>query len=358
MMIVGVLCAIPFTALAADETLDRTLGTMLIFGVKGHELHVGNPVLKALEQGRIGGIIIYEKSNIRNREQLAEFCQNIQKSARGGAFIMIDQEGGVVNRLKEKYGFPSFPSHQNLADMTENEHGTSSLFKTVSKAMQTMHEVGINMNLAPVVDVNINQDSPAIGHYGRSFGESPDQVVTNAEAFIRASEQEGVIPVIKHFPGHGSAIADSHNGLTDISKTWQADNELKPYRDLFKRGYKGGVLVGHLFVKQLDDQYPVSLSKKIVQNLLRRKMGWNGLVISDAYRMSAITKHYTIEQIMENSINAGIDLLLFANDYSDEYIEKLYGIFHELVDSGRISKKAVRDAGKRIEVAKRTYKIK
>jgi beta-N-acetylhexosaminidase len=214
---------------------------------------------------------------------------------------------------------------------------------------QTLQDVGINVNLAPVVDVNINPDNPAIGRIGRSFSANPDSVSLHAEAFINGMNLHNIKSCIKHFPGHGSAFNDSHYGLTDITETW-TEAELIPYRYLIEKDMVEMIMTGHLYHQGFDSEHPATLSANTLINKLRNELGFQGLIVSDDMNMQAITDYYGIEEAVLLAIEADVDILLYANNmqYDPDIAAMLHGYIRRLVTDGVITEERIRRSYERI----------
>ena len=216
-----------------------------------------------------------------------------------------------------------------------------------------LYEGGININLAPVVDVNVNPTSPAIGNLDRSFSRIPDTVFQHAVWFIDEFHQKNILTTLKHFPGHGSAATDSHLGFTDITTTW-ADSELVPFRRLINIGYDDFIMSGHLYNANLDSNYPVSLSNNVLQSLLRDSLGFDGLIITDGMFMGAITNNYTFDEAVTLAINAGNDMLLYtANQLSGKsLVDSIVNIVVNKIALGVITEQRIDDSYNRIMLKK------
>ena len=173
--------------------------------------------------------------------------------------------------------------------------------------------LGINQNLAPVVDLNVNPVSPAIGAYERSFGADVDKVTAHARAFIEAHHAHQVLCTLKHFPGHGSAAGDSHNGFVDVTETWSHE-ELAPYATLIQAGLADAVMTAHVFNRQWDETDPATLSPAVITGLLREELGYSGVVFSDDMQMGAIQQFYTFEEAIRKALEAGVDVIAIANN--------------------------------------------
>ncbi len=303
----------PIVASAQRDSLDIKIGQMIIMGLDNfNTLDKDEPMLRDIKNGTLGNVIIYAKHIDTKKpiKSLLKINEYLQEIAPIPVFIGIDEEGGKVNRLKPKYGFAETRSAQYLGEL-QNEDSTRYYARSSAR---TMKSVGINMNFAPDVDVNINPSNPVIGSKERSY--SADHMVVSAQARMMIEEQskEGIVNVLKHFPGHGSSTSDTHLGVADVSDSWKLE-ELYPYRSLMNQGKVQAIMTAHIVNRRLDESLkPATLSKKIITDLLRGFMGYDGLVISDDMQMHAISKHYGFEEAIVLSINAGVDMLMFANN--------------------------------------------
>jgi beta-N-acetylhexosaminidase len=175
--------------------------------------------------------------------------------------------------------------------------------------------LGFTVNFGPVADINLNPNNQVIARFGRAFGDDAAKVAAYDAAFVRAHRAAGVLTALKHFPGHGSSTADSHEGFVDITQTWQA-SELEPYRLLLAENLVDMVMVGHLYHADYADagaKTPSSLAPQWIDGVLRRDLGYEGVVISDDLEMGAIRDHFTLEQTVTMAVRAGMDVLLFSN---------------------------------------------
>ena len=337
-----------------QPALDEQIGQMLMIGFRGTTLDSDNHIIRDLEQYNLGGVILYEKDgptqsrprNIESPEQLQQLVSDLKKCSKEKLLVAIDQEGGTVNRLKTCYGFPASVTAQYLGSL--NNEDTTRYY--ASLMAETLSKMGINLNFAPVVDLNINPESPAIGALGRSFSANPDTVVFHAEIFVEEHEKLGILNCCKHFPGHGSATSDSHLGLTDVTNTW-SETELEPYRQMISDNKCPLVMSAHVFNQNLDADYPATLSSEILQGILREELNFKGVIVSDAMEMGAITENYGQEEAIEKAINAGCDILVFSNnitEYNSEVVPETVAIIHQLVDNGKITKKRILQSYNRI----------
>ena len=337
-----------------EPDLETKIGQMLLIGFQGTDLGGENRVIKEqIESGEIGGILILPY-NIVDPSQLKVLVDEIKSTdTRYPLLVAIDQEGGKIGRLKEKNGFEDFPSNKYAAKSLTPAKAYESYFKMA----KLIKKIGFNINFAPVVDLDINPDSPAIGKYERSFSKDPDTVIKYAEQFIVAHRKAGVLTSLKHFPGHGSAKEDSHLGLTDITTTWQKQ-ELLPYAKLISNELADTVMTAHIMNTNVDDKYPVSLSEIHINENLRQEMKYDGVVITDDMQMGAISKLFEFEEIVIRAINSGSDILLFANYFNPDHevARKALKIIIKAVKTGKIKKETIERSFRRISKLKEGLK--
>ena len=213
----------------------------------------------------------------------------------------------------------------------------------------------MTLNLAPVVDLAVNPDNPSIAAVDRSFSADPGVVIAHASAFIEALHAGGVSSAIKHFPGLGSAGADTHLGVVDVTDVW-TDVELEPFRTLIRDGLPDAVLTAHIFNARLDPDHPASLSSATVNGLLRGDLGFDRAVISDDLQMGAILDAYGFDEAVALAIEAGIDLLLIANQlvYEPDVATRVVDLVEQLVLNGRISEERIDASYRRVLALKGT----
>jgi beta-N-acetylhexosaminidase len=255
--------------------------------------------------------------------------------------VAVDAEGGLINRLKQRYGFIPIPSHQELGkkdNLEETERFSSFLAQELSL-------LGFNLNFAPVVDLNLNPENPVIGGLGRSFSEDPGKVFNHARAFISGQHKYGILTSIKHFPGHGSSKEDSHKGLVDVTDTYSS-KELEPFQELIKSSMADLVMTAHIINRNIDPDYPATLSSRYIKEILRKEMGFQGVVVSDDLQMGAITENYGFEEALVRSINAGCNLLILSNNsiYDESIPYNAVEMIFKAVKDGRIEKSSITDS--------------
>jgi len=341
-----------------EISLKEKIGQMIMVGFADTIIYDTSTIVHDIKKYKIGGVIIYEYDvvnkmrprNISSKVQLKKLTQQLQSHAKVPLFIGIDEEGGRVSRLKPHYGFEPTVSAEYLGSIN-NTDSTSFYASRIAEACKS---VGINLNFAPVVDVNVNKECPVIGGIERSFSENSQEVSKHAGIYIDQHLKKQIWTSLKHFPGHGSAKNDSHKGFTDVSDTW-TKKELEPYADLIRRELCPMVMTAHVFNSNLDFVYPATLSKQTL-SILRDTLNYAGLILSDDMMMLAIADHFGMEEALEKSINAGIDVLLFSNNiniYDYHIVEKIVNTIYSLVQDGKITKKRIDESYNRIIAYKR-----
>jgi beta-N-acetylhexosaminidase len=315
------------------------LGQMFVVGFRGCEVEPDHWIVTALTRDQLGGVILFERNvdgsvqNIRSPRQLKQLVENLRHYAAAPPFIAVDQEGGKVCRMAQRNGFGSSRSAAELA-----KEGVSSTARHAALMAAELADCGINLNFAPVVDLNLNPANPIIGRYQRSFGVDPATVAAHAQAFIEAHHHYGIGCCLKHFPGHGSAGSDSHLGFVDTTDCWQP-TELEPYRRLLTEGYDDGIMTAHLVNRALDPSgLPATLSPVVIADLLRRQLGFSGVVFSDDLQMRAISQGWGYVEAVQRAMLAGVDVLVVGNNLSpvDDAVEEGIQAIESLLDSGRI----------------------
>jgi beta-N-acetylhexosaminidase len=338
-------------------TLEEKIGQMFMVGFHGTTAKKDSQICRDIKKYNLGAVILFDYNpvnknrpkNIATKSQLKQLTKELQECSKDGKLLIaVDQEGGKVQRLKRKYGFyGKFPKASDVAKMDQ-----AKIYDTYKKMSKELKSVGINFDLAPVVDLDINMRNHVIHGLGRSFGKEPKIVAKYASAFIDAMHSNGVLTSIKHFPGHGSSVGDTHKGFVDVTNLWKKV-ELEPYRLL--RDKADTVMVAHVFNKKLDSKYPASLSFKTITKLLRWKLGYHGVVITDDLQMGAISKKYGLKNRLDLAINAGNDILLVGNQLDPRRVKttnKLVSTVMDLVKSGRVKEDTIEKAYSRIQKLK------
>ena len=344
-------------------TLDQMIGEIIILGFRGTEIDGSSKIVKDINEYNIGGIILFDydvpsKSsprNIINPKQTKKLIEDIKSLTRHDLFIAIDAEGGKVNRLKAKYGFMQIDSPQKMG-----EDEPQNTFIKASPLGLELDYLGINLNFAPVVDVNINKDNPVIGKLERSFSDDPQKVYEHASYFIDAMHEFNVITAIKHFPGHGSSTEDSHLGLVDVTNTYQEEAELFPYKKLIQDNKTDIIMTAHVMNRNIDPDNPATLSSIFLKDILRGKLNYEGIIVSDDMQMGAIVENFGFEEAIIKAINAGCDLLIFSNNspvYDEDIAQKAVEVIKKAIKDGKIKEETIRNSYNRIKQLKDSFEI-
>ncbi|MBR1385322.1 MAG: glycoside hydrolase family 3 protein [Bacilli bacterium] len=288
-----------------DMTIEEKIGQM-IFAFYNKDV-VDDELKDIITNTKIGGFVLFAK-NFSTYEKTLSFIKEVKKYNSIPLFISIDQEGGKIQRLNElrDVSVSDIPYMYDLGSMNDKE-----LSYNVGKVIaEELRVFCINMDFAPVLDIYSNSLNTVIGK--RAFGSDYKTVTDNALSLAKGLEDNGIIPVYKHFPGHGDTIIDSHEDLPIITKSREEllNFELIP----FKRAIESGaniIMVGHLAVPSITkDNIPASLSKKLISDFLKDELGYRGLVITDALNMKALTNYYSEDELCPIAVKAGVDLLL------------------------------------------------
>ncbi len=297
-------------------TLEEQIGQVLAVGF--HQTAPSQDIIELIQTYHIGNIILFQR-NIQNIQQVSELTRRLQMIAKEAGhryplLIMIDQENGMVRRFGQHTTI--FPGNMALGAI-----GSEQVAYDIALATgRELQSVGINMNLAPVMDVNNNPANPVIGV--RSFGEDPQQVARLGVAMVRGYKAAGMITCLKHFPGHGDTAVDSHLALPVIPYDMQRLEaiELVPFKSAIEAGVDraDSVMIAHMYLPALvqEEMVPATLSRTVVTELLRKKLGFTGLIISDCMEMRAVSDIVGTEQGTVGALNAGIDLVLVSHKCS------------------------------------------
>jgi beta-N-acetylhexosaminidase len=344
-------------------TLREKIGQLLLLGFKGRSAADTSLIVRDLREHAIGSVILFDvdmtgtidsgqpgSRNIKSPTQVRELVAHLQSHARVPLLVAIDQEGGRVNRLKPDYGFPESISHEELGARDD-------LACTREQAVitaRTLASLCINWNLAPVVDLDANPQNPIIKGKRRSFAADPEKVARHAAAFIEGHRVHGVLTCLKHFPGHGSAAGDTHLGFVDVTSMWH-ERELAPFQKLIAAGQCDSIMSAHVFHAGLDPDLPATLSRSVITGLLRKKLSFDGLVLSDDMEMKAVSSRYGLEQSIPAALNAGVDVLCFGNNlaYDPDIAAKAIAIIERAVRDGVVPESRIDESCARVLASKR-----
>lgn len=353
-----------------EQRLRNDIAQMLLVGFRGTSLSDTCHIVRDIKQHHIGGVILFEYDapsrsrprNIASRSQLKQLCSQLQSLDSETLLIGIDQEGGRVTRLKPQYGFPLFASAAASA-----RSGIDSVRSCARLTASTLRSLGINLNFAPCVDVNINPACPIIGKLERSFGSNARRVAQCAAVWVDEQQRQGVVACLKHFPGHGSSRSDTHLGLADVSDTWQP-SELEPYKALIDSAQAHPddpsrqvrmIMTTHVFNARLDSLLPATLSRPTLTGLLRDSLRFDGVIITDDLAMGAMTQHYSDTAMLRLTILAGADLLCLSNNganYDPDIVPRTIDLILSLVRSGDIPAERIHQSAARIRRLKQQTK--
>jgi beta-N-acetylhexosaminidase len=337
-------------------SLEKKIAQMLMIGFDGFHIDKDHHIVEAIGKYNLGGVILYDLEqqdyklkNIKSRKQVHKLVRDLKSLSEEQLLIGIDYEGGQVSRLKQEYGFPQTYSHKYFGDLDD----VSLTYKQCSVMAATLSGLGINLNFAPVVDINLNSENPIIAKRERSFSYDAEVVISHARQFIKAHKEAGILSCIKHFPGHGSSASDSHLGFVDVTETW-LDTELLPYKTLIGEDIIDLVMTAHVFNHRVDLDNPATLSKVFIDEILREQLGFKGVVISDDLNMGAIKDNYVFEESLRLAINAGVDILLIS--YNEDYKEKLFinliKIIKSMIKEGSIPEERINESYNRVRSLK------
>jgi beta-N-acetylhexosaminidase len=325
-------------------SLREQVGQLFMIGFSGPS--VSKDLTALMAEYRPGGVILFAR-NLETPAQIRDLTNDLQKvAAHEPVFISVDQEGGRVSRLPD--GFTIFPSCAVFGRCNSSE-----LAYAAAKATATeLRAVGINMNLAPVLDINTNPENPIIGD--RAFGDTPMQVSALGLATIAGLQDNNVIACGKHFPGHGDAASDSHNELPVINAPIERlrEIELRPFSHAIENGL-AAIMTAHVLYPALDECFPATLSTPILTHLLRDKLHFKGMTLTDDLEMHAIIDHYEIKEAAVKAFQAGADVLLICKD-SDRQMAAMDAV-HDAVKRGEIPQARLQGSLERIAKAKQRF---
>lgn len=348
---------------ALPSSLREKIGQLLLLGFKGSTAADTALIVRDLREHAIGSVILFDldltstidsgapgRRNIVSPAQVRDLVAHLQAHARVPLLVSIDQEGGRVNRLKPAYGFPESISHEELGARDDLAFTREQAAATA----RTLASLGINWNLAPVVDLDANPDNPIIKGKRRSFAADPEKAARHAAAFVEGHRAHGVLTCLKHFPGHGSAMGDTHLGFVDVTTTWH-ERELTPFQRLIAAGQCDSVMSAHVFHARLDPEVPSTMSRAVITGLLRERLGFQGVVTSDDMEMKAISSRYGIEKSIPAALNAGVDVLCFGNNmsYDPDIAPKAVAIIERAVRDGIVPESRIDESCARVLALKR-----
>jgi beta-N-acetylhexosaminidase len=332
-----------------DDGLGKLIGQMLIIGFQGVAPDESWPhrVAAQIESGKIGGVLVMSH-NMLAPDQLRKLTGAFRRTkAQIAPFIAVDQEGGLVQRLPAEKGFQQYSSAAELG-MSNDPLNAYNLYQRMALELAIY---GFNVNLGPVVDLQLSGENGAAAKNERRYGSQPKHVAAFAKAFRMAHQGEGLLTVLKHFPGPMAAPGGGAETQWDAAA-------LEPYRQLITGGNTDMVMVGHLAHAEFSDEpgLPASLSKKAIQTRLRDEIGFKGVIISDDLEARAVATRFPLEESVVRAISAGNDLLLIGNqdNPSPDLPDKVAAIIKQAVTSGVLTREQLQASYDRIIAAKQS----
>jgi beta-N-acetylhexosaminidase len=343
----------PDRALTPEQSeLRRMIGQMLVIGFPGTSLAEEWParVANMIAKGEIGGVLLLS-GNISSPAQLQALTRGLDDAGKEvKPFIAIDQEGGAVQRLTRFKGFSGLPAAAMVALNDPDQ-----AFGLYDGQAEELAAQGITVNLGPVVDLSVEPDNPVISRLGRSYGATPQTVMPFARAFIRAHRRHGLLTAAKHFPGHGSSLADPHAGVDSVTGRW-SKIELEPFSLLIReQPAVPMIMVGHVVLEGFSDgDAPASLSRLAVTDILRDRLKFDGLIITDDLDMAAVRSRYAIDEAVVKAVAAGNDLVLVANNEDPDLglVARATRAIAAAVEKGQIPRRQIEASYRRILRAK------
>lgn len=330
-------------------------------GFSGSEIYDKSPVAQWLSQDGLGGIILFDRDvvtgsygkNLLNQGQIKQLIQQLNHYAAKipgeenrslPLLTAIDYEGGAIDRLTHIDGCRPTVRARDMGRLS-----TEALDAELCQMADTLKSLGFNLNFAPVVDLHLHEEQGIIGALQRSFSADPEIVIRLARHFVDVFRRYGIATCYKHFPGHGSALGDTHEGFVDVTDTFQKA-ELTPYYQLAKDVHQPAmIMTAHVINKHLDNTgLPATLSQEILTGLLRQQMGYEGIIISDDLQMQAIAHHYSLEDALCLTINAGADMIIFANQLDAISAPVVIDCIERQVLAQKIAPQRIEEAYRRI----------
>ena len=328
-------------------TLEEKVGQMIGLAFYGTEY---SEELKMQVEELKAGLIIYFKDNCESPKQVFELNKIINSKSKIPPFLALDQEGGMVARVTE--GIVQSPGAMAISASGKTEYA----YKLAYNMGKDLVKLGFNFNFAPVGDINNNPNNPVINV--RSYSDNPDVVCKYVKEAVKGYQDAGMMTSIKHFPGHGDTVVDTHLGLAkvDFDRERLYNMELKPFL-LAKKENLPGIMAAHVMYTKYDDEFPTTLSKKVITGLLREEIGYDGLVVTDSLTMKAVFDNFSLEEIVYNTMNSGCDILLMCGARKVEMQKEFRDIAVRLVKEGKISESHIDECVIRILKYKEMFNV-
>ncbi|NMA65192.1 MAG: glycoside hydrolase family 3 protein [Clostridiaceae bacterium] len=333
-------------------TLEEKIGQMFFIAKRTKDdgqwqLSFDKNLRRIIETYKPGGFIFFQE-NLDTISQTQSFIEDLQNASSIPMFIGIDEEGGIVTRLNKAENLHStiMPEPYTIG-ATKNPQNAYDVSKAISREIKSL---GFNLNFAPVADVFSNPKNRVIGK--RAYSSDPDLASRMVTEAVNATVESGIIPVIKHFPGHGDTLQDSHTGIAIV------ENDIERLRSFellpFRAGIEAGVpmvMTAHVLTPHItDDELPATLSKTMLEDILRNELEFDGIIITDGLEMSAISSYFSEEEAVVMAMNAGVDILLLPKN-----LENAYDALLTAVKQGKISEERINASVRRILKVKLDY---
>lgn len=327
-------------------TLDEKIGQLFIVGFEGET--VNDEIVDLISNRKVGGLILFAR-NIVNSSQLIELNNSLRKIQSDiPLFISVDEEGGLVSRVPNE--FEALPSSGEIGNYNSEEIS----YKVGAIIAKELKALGFNMDFAPVLDINSNPNNTVIGE--RAFGDNADIVTRLGIKTMEGIRDGGIIPVVKHFPGHGDTDVDSHYGLPIVTKTLDELNSLEfiPFKEAINNG-SDVVMISSIILSSIDSENPSTMSEKVMTDILRGDLGFDGVIATDDMTMAAIMDNYNLTDAVVMSIKSGADLVLVCHGY-DNILNSILAV-KDAVNSGIISEERIDESVDRILKLKEKYNV-
>ncbi len=342
--------SIPSVSTAAPDKISRHIGSMTLEEKVGQLFIVRPEAVEATAvKCPVGGVVLFAE-HIQTPEQAASYIKELQAASEIPLFIAVDEEGGRVARIANNENF-TVKKYESMKDV-----GASGDVTDAEEAGRTiggyLSEYGFNLDFAPVADVNSNPDNVVIGN--RSFGSNPELVSGMVNAAISGFHSRNIMTCVKHYPGHGDTNGDTHTGYVSVDKTWEEllECELIPFKGAISAG-TDMIMVAHVTVpKVTENDVPASVSYELITEKLRGELSYDGVVITDAMEMGAITEEYSSEEATVLALKAGVDIVLMPENFEEAYIAVC-----DAVKSGELSEKELDLHVRRVLALKNKYGV-
>ncbi len=338
----------PIKAQIGKMSLEEKVGQLVMAGIDAYEND--DHTRSLIEKYHVGGFVLL-KQNVRDAGQMLGLINSLKETNainKIPLFLAIDEEGGRISRMPA--GLTKMPAAKKVGDLNNSQLS----YEVGSIIGEELKAFGLNMNFAPVLDINSNPKNPVIGD--RSFGDNAGVVTESGLQIMKGLKAHNIISVVKHFPGHGDTAVDSHIGLpvinSDLDRLY--DFELQPFSAAIENNARA-VMIAHILLPQIDPVNPATFSTTVISDILRRQMNFDGVVITDDMTMGAITNNYDIGEAAVKSINAGTDIVLVCHDYDKE--EAVINSLQAAAANGIISTERIDQSVYRVLKLKQQYAL-